>query len=95
MKSGELAAKKILGLTDNYDYELLKLSLYPIALGWGVPIVVMFSGIIRPMIKIFGPPTTKIAGFLCGAVEKRSYLKNVLTAIAYPIVDWFVGRENE
>ena len=94
MKSGELAAKKILGITDNYDYELLKLELYPCAFGWILPIVAMFSGIIRPMIKIFGPPLTNIAGFLCEAVEKRSYLKDALTSVVYPLADSIIGCTN-
>jgi hypothetical protein len=95
MKSGELAAKKILGIKENYTRDFIMLMLYPTALGWGVPLTAGLSPIIRPMLEYFGPIGTSIAGFFCEKLEKRNYLKNILMNGIYPVVDQIMERESE
>ncbi len=94
IKSGELAAKKILGIADNYDYELLKLELYSRAFGWIFPMIVMSPGIFRFGIKTFGEPITKFTGMLCEFIENNSWLKSIIAKLVYPIADKITGREN-
>jgi geranylgeranyl reductase len=92
MKSGELAAKKILGITENFTQDLVKLMLFPSIFGWILPFEAKMSPIIRPALKIFGSVGTSIGEFFCDQLEKRDYLKNILTSRIYLIMDQMIGR---